>query len=99
MWMFYILLVCRKYIVPLGVFDCFAAGQECLSQIHQVDQLGKGHIQTCGLQGCVSVMGQTQKQAGHELRDNGKSTPVGMLHSLLEWGEKKPPPKYKLLIM
>lgn len=63
----YILLACRKYIVPLGVFDCFAAGQERLSQIHQVDQLGKGHIQACGLQGCVTVMGKTQKQTGHEL--------------------------------
>lgn len=63
----YILLAYRKYIVPLGVFDCFAAGQECLSQIHQVDQLGKGHIQACGLKGRVSIMGQTQKQTRHEL--------------------------------
>lgn len=51
----------------MGVPPGFTAGQEHLSQIHQVDTEGEGHLQAGGLQSCVEAVGQTQEQARHEL--------------------------------
>ena len=60
--------------VPAGA----VAGQEHVSQVHQVDAAGKGHLQAGGLQGRVQAVGQTQEQARYELRDHGPSLTVGV---------------------
>ena len=58
--------------VPAGA----VAGQEHMSQVHQVDAAGKGHLQAGGLQGRVQAVGETQEQARHELRNHGAGTQV-----------------------
>lgn len=55
----------------MGVPAGSPTGQEHLSQVHQMDPEGEGHLQTGRLQGSVQALGKTQEQTRHELRDYG----------------------------
>ena len=72
------MLSSRKHHLPLGVPAGPPPGQEHLPPLHQVDPEGEGHLQTGGLQGRLQAVGQTQEQAGHELRDHGAGTQVSV---------------------
>jgi len=66
----------RFHDVPVGIFAQIVAKLGLLSEIHQVVESGKGRIQIGRLQGGVEALGRTQKQAGHELRDDGTRSQV-----------------------
>lgn len=55
----------------MGVPVEAAAGPRILSSVHQVDEQGTRCVQAGGQQGGLAAVGPAQKQAGHELRDDG----------------------------
>lgn len=61
----------RLYDVSLGVPAQTPPGQGVLSAFHQMDKPWEGRLQVSGFEGGVPTMGLTQKQARHELWDDG----------------------------
>ncbi|CAG03708.1 unnamed protein product [Tetraodon nigroviridis] len=81
----------REHHLPVGVPAGPPPGQEHLSQVHQVDPEGEGHLQAGGLQGRLQAVGQTQEQARHELRDHGTGAQVDThVHTLLQCAPAQP---------